>query len=1208
MNSIEENNIGMIDSKPPINPVEQLDPVGYNEYIITAKDWEDETLYNELETEGIAPDGTNITRSVLCACWRENSRNTHYWLTQAEVDQLKNDPRIIDIQPHIRYLNIRISSDGLTQSSAFSKNVVPDSAGRSHVNWGLLESTLGSNISGWGYNASNFRNNSGHIVDQSLTRSDPITLDTTGKNVDVIICDFGPLVVNHPEFAKNADGTGGSRVIEYDWYQHAPTIFNRTVTGTFQAGTDTYSNFSVWYPQEAPGRTAQDMISLNAGTWSLHDTSTDAVIAVLSNYGPNANEGWFILDRRISSLDNLTINVKLKLTNPTPYNYNTFASNGNTSHSNHVAGTAAGNRQGWAKDANIYSISYNSPYDSNLSTNNPWTTSSGVLFDVTVFDFIREFHKNKPINPTTSIKNPTIVNMSWTLVSYFITLGNGFTGLRSVNYRGTTKNWTITEIDSPQLLLSASTSVQDQWRLSPKSRILSGNKKVADFIDEGRGNIGNKIYTTGTTSHNGSKILSKPNTWKQDAGIAVLWSMHQRNNLTVPPPINQTTNWYGQHDVTVQGPCTVRVTDWVYVLDYDNYTNNDATATINVTITNTSNSTELYNNSSTGMFGETLSGNAQLLIVDDKVILPDNVVYRIRFTHSATQTVQPPINSLYYQNTAWVDSYQSSVYVLYDGVETAAATVTEIPYVQPDKTGYTGYTFTVNDTHLSYPFPTRFLDIRSDGYTTLTIPFNVTVFGQSYSTVYFSNNGMSFGHEDATLCGLKSPLQICKLAGFYPDKYINRIDPLDTGGSYDASFPNRPMIKFIHNTAAACLRECYYNTTGTLSNRVFTVYLSMIHFKLTNSILQQEFPINAWAQTVSISFYENDPSRIDIHTGSGNTANYSNYGNMYARSRNDINSYNYDNPISREYGGRDSAFMALNNNYSINDNYIASSDRAYYDPVQYSVYDADIEDAQKEGIIFVAAAGNDNRLIDAIGGTDYNNNYVTTSSSDFSLPPGYLTSTVNSGTVFYNRQSSPTRVESKSLGGSFDLNTIVVGATNNTSTGQRAYFSNYGPAVTLWAPGVSIMSSTTSLSVSNQVLGNSPYIGYAKYKSYPQDPRSDNYYLQTMRGTSMASPQVCGVLACALERYPWMTQTDAVEYIKQTSRKNYMYDSATPMKSVAVNSIQSFGTAGLGGANNYFLQYTNERPSSTCTWPKTNYWLRKSSGQVYPRTSRKRYK
>ena len=73
-----------------------------------------------------------------------------------------------------------------------------------------------------------------------------------------------------------------------------------------------------------------------------------------------------------------------------------------TYHGNHVAGTVAGQWYGWAREANIYSLHVN--LGSGFST--PVTSTL-------VFDYLRAFHRYKPINPLTGKKNPTVTNHSW---------------------------------------------------------------------------------------------------------------------------------------------------------------------------------------------------------------------------------------------------------------------------------------------------------------------------------------------------------------------------------------------------------------------------------------------------------------------------------------------------------------------------------------------------------------------------------------------------------------------------------------------------------------------------------------------------------------------------------------------------------------------------------------------------------------------------
>lgn len=69
-------------------------------------------------------------------------------------------------------------------------------------------------------------------------------------------------------------------------------------------------------------------------------------------------------------------------------------------HGTFCAGVAVGKTFGWAKNANIYSITL---YD-NPGNEISWANATTVL---------KKFHQQKPVNPVTGVKNPTIVNMSF---------------------------------------------------------------------------------------------------------------------------------------------------------------------------------------------------------------------------------------------------------------------------------------------------------------------------------------------------------------------------------------------------------------------------------------------------------------------------------------------------------------------------------------------------------------------------------------------------------------------------------------------------------------------------------------------------------------------------------------------------------------------------------------------------------------------------
>lgn len=102
-------------------------------------------------------------------------------------------------------------------------------------------------------------------------------------------------------------------------------------------------------------------------------------------------------------------------------------------HGNHVGAIVAGQYYGWAREANIYSL----PFDS--------FPSGQSISDTILFDYIRAFHANKPVNPTTGKKNPTIVNCSWGFfyddyISAVYPSGWSFSDLTTVIYDGVTYN------------------------------------------------------------------------------------------------------------------------------------------------------------------------------------------------------------------------------------------------------------------------------------------------------------------------------------------------------------------------------------------------------------------------------------------------------------------------------------------------------------------------------------------------------------------------------------------------------------------------------------------------------------------------------------------------------------------------------------------------------------------------------------------------
>lgn len=71
-------------------------------------------------------------------------------------------------------------------------------------NWGIFRCYQGATVANWGF-------------DGAPNQSGTVSMVNGGSDVDIVIVD-GVIDPAHPEFAVNADGTGGSRVKYYNWY------------------------------------------------------------------------------------------------------------------------------------------------------------------------------------------------------------------------------------------------------------------------------------------------------------------------------------------------------------------------------------------------------------------------------------------------------------------------------------------------------------------------------------------------------------------------------------------------------------------------------------------------------------------------------------------------------------------------------------------------------------------------------------------------------------------------------------------------------------------------------------------------------------------------------------------------------------------------------------------------------------------------------
>ena len=176
------------------------------------------------------------------------------------------------------------------------------------------------------------------------------------------------------------------------------------------------------------------------------------------------------------------------------------------------------------------------------------------------------------------------------------------------------------------------------------------------------------------------------------------------------------------------------------------------------------------------------------------------------------------------------------------------------------------------------------------------------------------------------------------------------------------------------------------------------------------------------------------------------------------------------------------------------------------------------DDADCDDVICVFAAGNSKDKQDMPGGDDYNNQFLTGTfyyGDTISEPYGSVDE-------YFNRPGTPSIVNIGqsdapiSVGALDSLMWISAAAAGITSE-SKASFSNTGPAIDVFAAGRHVLSPW------NEDYG-SGILFYA-------DPRDTNYYNGYLQGTSMAAPNVCGVIACHLESIPSSTRVDVRDWL-----------------------------------------------------------------------------
>ena len=184
-------------------------------YIVTLYKHEDlEEFYAEMKEKGFR---LNMKRPV--------SRNTHYWMTDEQAQELKKDPRVwdVDLRPEDRgifpesYGTIQDNLTPYQMNGEFWKGDTQGPATLDTVNskdWGKLH--VAGNAVQRDKNVFGLISGGGTIE----KKPDVVDIFSDGRNVDIVICD-DPVTASCNEWSSNTHET---RFVLYEWFNELNSI------------------------------------------------------------------------------------------------------------------------------------------------------------------------------------------------------------------------------------------------------------------------------------------------------------------------------------------------------------------------------------------------------------------------------------------------------------------------------------------------------------------------------------------------------------------------------------------------------------------------------------------------------------------------------------------------------------------------------------------------------------------------------------------------------------------------------------------------------------------------------------------------------------------------------------------------------------------------------------------------------------------------
>ena len=171
-------------------------------YTVTLKNRDDlEDFYAEMSSKGFR---LHMKRPI--------SRNTNYYMTQEQADELKKDSRVIDVEPIDNFI---AKPDAIYNNTPYTKNGTFYKTGSwppaTDFQWGHIHAGSASQIGegSFGYGGS------------TGSKTTSVDVFNNGKHVDVIIIDE-PMAYDSEEW--KSPSSGNSRFVQYQWFNELSSI------------------------------------------------------------------------------------------------------------------------------------------------------------------------------------------------------------------------------------------------------------------------------------------------------------------------------------------------------------------------------------------------------------------------------------------------------------------------------------------------------------------------------------------------------------------------------------------------------------------------------------------------------------------------------------------------------------------------------------------------------------------------------------------------------------------------------------------------------------------------------------------------------------------------------------------------------------------------------------------------------------------------